>query len=179
MSSTDKYARYQSLPLRPGERTRARHVSEFATSILQEVIGRRTGMTMDLIAGWEDIVGPQYAGFTLPEKILWPKRASDADPFQPGTLVVACDGGKALFFQHETAQILERLNLFFGFVAIQKIKLVQKPVLKSPPRRAKPRLLDSTERERLASVLDRIDDPKLRQKLEKFGLGVIWRNRQS
>lgn len=179
MSSTDKNARYQSLPLRPGERTRARHVSEFATSILQEVIGRRTGMTMDLIAGWEDIVGPQYAGFTLPEKILWPKRASDADPFQPGTLVVACDGGKAVFFQHETSQILERLNLFFGFVAIEKIKLVQKPVLKAAPRRAKPRVLDSTEQERLASVLDRIDDPKLRQKLEKFGLGVIWRNRQS
>lgn len=179
MSSTDKNASFQSLPLRPGERTRARHVSEFATSILQEVIGRRTGMTMDLIAGWEDIVGPQYAGFTLPEKILWPKRASDADPFQPGTLVVACDGGKALFFQHETSQILERLNLFFGFVAIEKIKLVQKPVLKSAPRRPRPKTLNETERERLSSVLKQIDDPKLRQKLEKFGLGVIWRNRKS
>ena len=179
MSSTDKDKNLRPLPIPLRERTRAKHVSEFAASILKDVIGRRTGMTMDLIAGWEDIVGDAYSSCTMPEKIIWPKRSSDADPFQPGVLVVACDGAKALFFQHETGQILERLNLFFGFIAIEKIKLVQKPVAKALPKRIIPKVLDQSEKERLGDVLNQIDDPKLRQKLEKFGRGVILRNKNS
>jgi hypothetical protein len=179
VSSTDKDKNLRPLPIPLRERTRAKHVSEFAASILKNVIGRRTGMTMDLIAGWEDIVGNDYSSCTMPEKIIWPKRSSDADPFQPGVLVVACDGAKALFFQHETRQILERLNLFFGFVAIEKIKLVQKPVAKKLPKRIIPKVLDQSEKERLGDVLNQIDDPKLRQKLEKFGRGVILRNKNS
>jgi hypothetical protein len=179
VSSTDKDNNLKPMPNSPRYRTRAKHVSEFAVSILQDVIGRRTGMTMDLIAGWEDIVGEDYANCTMPEKIIWPKRSSDADPFKPGVLIVACDGAKALFFQHETGQILERLNLFFGFMAIEKIKLVQKPVAKKTLPRQLPKNLSEREKQRLGEVLSKIDDPKLRQKLEKFGRGVILKNQSA
>lgn len=179
VSSTDKDKNLKPLPIPAWQRTRAKHVSEFAASILKDVIGRRTGMTMDLIAGWEDIVGENYSNCTMPEKIIWPKRSSDADPFQPGVLVVACDGAKALFFQHETGQILERLNLFFGFVAIEKIKLVQKPVARQMPKRHVAKVLNESDKDRLGEVLNRIEDPKLRQKLEKFGRGVILKNKNS
>lgn len=130
-------------------------------------------MTLDLLAGWEDIVGPSYANCTLPEKIIWPKRASDAEPFQPGSLIVACDGAKALFFQHETSQILERVNFFFGFEAITKIKLVQKPVQKTQPKPPATVRLTKDQQGRLEDHLNKIEDPVLRKKLEKFGRGVI------
>ena len=157
----------------------AMHVSDLVSGVLSDVIARRNGMTLDLLAGWQDIVGPDYAACTLPEKIIWPKRASDAEPFQPGTLVVACDGAKALFFQHETSQILERVNFFFGFQAIEKIRLVQKPLGKPAPRKKPVIALDQAEEQRLGAVLNAIEDPKLRKKLEAFGRGVISRNKIS
>lgn len=145
--------------------------------ILEPVIARRSGMSHDLIAGWEDIVGPDYASVTRPEKILWPKQASDVDAFQPGTLIVACDGSKAVFFQHESDQIIERLNHFFGFQAIAKIRINQKPV-KIPARKARPAPeLNESETERLEKVTDRITDPELKKRIAAFGKGVIQRQR--
>ena len=185
MSSTDKETKKEPLDKAPQpdsrkppfKRTPPKQVADLISGVLSDVIARRSGMTLDLLAGWQDIVGPDYADCTLPEKIIWPKRASDTEPFQPGSLIVACDGAKALFFQHETSQILERVNFFFGFQAIEKIKLVQKPVGK-PKTRLKPAIvLNSAEEQRLDAVLQKIDDPKLRKKLEAFGRGVISRQK--
>jgi hypothetical protein len=160
------------------ERTRAKHLGDIVPGILEPVIARRSGMTHDLIAGWEDIVGPQYATNTRPEKIVWPKRASDIDPFQPGTLMVACDGAKALFLQHEADQVIERLNLFFGFQAIAKIRINQKPVRAPEQKSRTASELDAIESARLENVTGKISDPELRKRIEAFGKGVILRQRK-
>lgn len=160
----------------PWMRTKAKHVSDLVSGVLNDVVARRSGMTIDLLAGWADIVGPDYADFTLPEKINWPNPMTDTEPFQPGVLVVACDGKKALFFQHETAQILERVNFFFGFEAIAKLKLIQKPIQKSIKTQTATVRLSDEERARLDAHLDLIQDETLRKKLERFGKGVILRS---
>lgn len=134
-------------------------------------------MTLDLIAAWEEIAGPDFATCTRPEKIRWPRRASELDAFEPATLILACDGAKAVFLQHESGELLARLNLFFGFEAIARIKIVQKPV--RPPHRPEPPRVDLTaaEEKRLGDRLRAIADPELRHRLEKFGRGVIARQR--
>ena len=176
MSSTDKNQKPAGGP--SWQRTKARQVSELLPDILSDVLTRRTGMTLDLIAGWEDIVGPDYAHCTLPEKIVWPRRMDDTDPFKPGMLVVACDGAKALFFQHETIQTLERINHFFGFEAVDKIRILQKPVIPRQKNRRKPPELPVEKKQKLADVLSHIDDPELRKRLEKFGEGVFSRKNE-
>ena len=50
------------------------------------------------------------------------------DPFEPATLVIACEGFAALHVQHETGEIIGRVNAFLGFNAIGRIRIVQKPV---------------------------------------------------
>ena len=50
------------------------------------------------------------------------------DPFEPAVLVIACEGVAALHLQHETGEIISRINAFFGFNAIGRIRIVQKPV---------------------------------------------------
>ena len=50
------------------------------------------------------------------------------DPFQPATLIIACEGFAALHVQHETGEIIGRINSFLGFNAVGRIKIVQKPV---------------------------------------------------
>ena len=156
----------------------AKPIAELVPGILSETLARRTGMTLDLIAGWDDIAGPDHAPFTLPEKILWPRRASEDEPFEPATLVLACEGHHALFLQHAMPELIERLNRFFGYGAVGRIRLVQKPVGKPEPAR-KNRIAELTAEEarRLDEVLGDIDDEKLRQRLARFGRGVIARQR--
>jgi len=85
-----------------------RSVSEIVGKVLEPVIARRAGMTLDLINAWPEIVGEEFRETTRPEKINWPRRAHEDDPFKPAVLVVACENSAALFFQHEQPAILER-----------------------------------------------------------------------
>lgn len=42
------------------------------------------------------------------------------------------DGPRALEIQHMTTQLLERINIYFGYNAVQELRIVQGPVLKTP-----------------------------------------------
>jgi len=159
---------------RSRRRRNALPMAELATKVLAPVVARRAAMTVDLVTAWPDIAGSQHAAYTMPEKINWPRKANEDDPFSPGTLLVRCDGARAVLIQHETSQLIERVNLFFGFHAIEKIKLVQKPVsrLKQKSEHKLPQP-DVESRKKLDAILDRIADPQLRASLEKLGLGVM------
>ncbi len=152
----------------------AKSVSELIGGVLEPVLARRTGMTLDLLQAWPELAGEEFRNTTRPEKIDWPRRIQEEDPFEPATLVVACDGSVALFFQHEQAVILERVNVFFGFQAVRRIKIVQKSVTSTakPPVHPEP-ALSQEEEVRLASMLDEIDDPELKKTLERLGRGVL------
>lgn len=160
--------------LRYGARSTARPVADIAAGILEPVISRRAGMTLDLVSAWPDIVGEPWGEFTMPEKINWPRRASDDDPFEPATLVVACDGARAILFQHVLGECIERVNVFFGFAAISRIRIVQKPLnrRKLPVRRELPQL-GASDNARLQSILGDVENEKLRGSLEKLGRGVL------
>lgn len=149
-------------------------VSDLATQILDPVLRRRAGISIGLVQSWEDIVGPRLARNSRPEKIQWPRRLADDDPFEPAVLVVACEGAAALHLQHETGEIIGRVNAFLGFSAIGRIRIVQKPV--QPPQkdgRPVPRALSHEEKARLAGRVEKIEDADLRASLERLGASVI------
>ena len=102
------------------------------------MLRKRAGISIGLVQSWEEIAGPRLAGASRPEKIQWPRRMHEDDPFEPATLVVACEGMAALHLQHETGEIIGRVNAFLGFEAIGRIRIVQKPVLPATSR-PKPR----------------------------------------
>ncbi len=165
----------------PRKRKPARQVGEIAGKIMDPVLSRRSGMTIDLLNAWPELAGDEYCDFTRPEKINWPNRAHEDDPFKPGILVVACDGAMALYFQHDLSRICERVNVFFGFAAISKIKILQKPVQKT--RKAARNagassrvILDENRESRLKAILAHIKDPRLRDKLERLGYGVMGKS---
>jgi hypothetical protein len=158
-------------------KSQARPVSELAAALLDPLIARRAGMKLDLLAGWPEIAGPDHAAYSMPEKILWPRRISEDDPFEPATLVVACDGARAILFQHAVSEVLERVNIYFGFHAIGRIKIVQKPVTKPRTRRVRAEQpLDPEAKRRLDGIVAGVGDEKLRKSLEALGRGVITRS---
>jgi hypothetical protein len=154
-------------------------VGDVATAILDPVMRKRAGMSTALIQCWDEIVGEALAQRTRPERIAWPRRAGEDDPFEPATLVIACEGTMALRLQHQAAEIIGRANAFLGFAAIGRIKIVQKPVRQvGPPPRPSLRALTQGETARVASAVVPIDDEALRASLERLGRSVLASRKQ-
>ena len=157
-------------------KTTAMPVADLASRLLEPVIARRSAMTIDLVMAWEELVGDQHAGYTMPHKINWPRRAHEDDPFRPGTLIVHCDGPRAVLFQHESSLIVERVNGFFGFTAIDAVRIVQKPVRrlreKAGPQAA---ALEPVDHRKLDRILSRVSDPALKANLKRLGEGMLAR----
>lgn len=149
-------------------------VSDLTTAILDPVLRRRAGISIGLVQSWEEIVGPRLARNSRPEKIQWPRRMSDDDPFEPAVLVVACEGAAALHLQHETGEIIDRVNAFLGFSAIGRIRIVQKPVTRPlHDQKPAPRPLSTDEKAKLASTVGKIEDDGLRASLERLGATIV------
>ena len=148
-------------------------VSDLASAILDPALRRRAGISIGLIQSWEEIVGPRLAATTRPEKVQWPRRRGDDDPFEPAALVIACEGTSALRLQHETSEVIARVNAFLGFPAVGRIRIVQKPVAPAVRTRPRPRTLTDAEKGRLSKVVGGVDDAALRASLERLGATVL------
>jgi hypothetical protein len=97
---------------------------------------RRHGFAQDkLITQWNQLVGPQFSEVSLPIKLSFPPNQK-----RGGTLTVKIEGSLATQFQHIQDVVLERINAFFGYKAVDRIRLVQGEI----PRRDDRRRLPST-----------------------------------
>jgi len=147
-------------------------VGDLAGQVLDPVLRKRAGLSAGLVQSWEEIVGPRIAARSRPEKLQWQRRMGD-DAFRPAVLVVACEGLAALHLQHETSEVIARINAFFGFRAVDRIRIVQKPVaaLTRAPRRV-PRPVTQAEHDAIDRKLRLIEDEGLRASLERLGRAV-------
>ena len=154
----------------------AKPVGDLASALLDPVLARKAGMTTGLIAAWPELVGARLQGVCRPEKLVWPPLRNEDDPFEPATLVVACEGASVLRLQHQTSELVGRVNAFFGYPAVSRMKIVQKAVADTRPSR-KPvlRPLKPSESHDIAAMTQRIEDPKLKAALEAFGASVLQR----
>lgn len=153
-------------------RRRPQQIGELTSAVLDPVLERRAGISASLIHSWDEVVGTKLAGSTLPQKVQWPRRAGQDDPFQPATLTIAADPSVAFVLQHETQQVIERVNAFLGYAAIDRIRILQRPVEfeKRPAPSAAP--LSSEIRSRLDNTVEPIEDDGLRASLRRLGESV-------
>lgn len=90
---------------------------------LDERFGRGAGA---LEPRWREIVGDQLARVTRPQKLTKARGGSG------GTLELRVAGPAALLVQHQSADILARVNLFLGPGAVDKLRIAQGPVQPLP-----------------------------------------------
>lgn len=156
-------------------------IAEIANGLIDPILAKRAGINTMLLASWDEIAGEQFAGCSRPERIRWPRQDGPDETgggFTPGLLTIACEGARALFLMHQEAELISRLNSFFGFRAISQIRIVQKAI-HVPARKPKARPLDASEKSRLAGMLADVEDPRLREALQRLGTGVIGRRPKS
>ena len=89
-------------------------ISNFAAKLL----GKKGVIEMKILSEWKNIVGQDLAEHSLPEKISFAKDQRDN-----GVLHLAVTSGAfAIEISHNTPLILEKINTYFGYKAVTKIK---------------------------------------------------------
>lgn len=162
---------------RPGKNWKrgAVPVSDLLPKLIDPICARKGLASSALVASWPDLAGAMFADCTVPEKIQWPNQRSNGTPsYQGGILVIRVDGPKAIYLQHEEHQIIQRVNQFFGFSAITRLKIVQAPIARNTkPESAPLPELSAEQDEKLRAYIDDFDDPALNDAVLKMGRGIL------
>ncbi len=131
---------------------------------------KRQGFTKsDVLTNWKSIVGDELATRCCPEKLTWPGRGTDG-----ATLRVRVSSGWAPKMQHLEPRLVERINTYFGYRAVARLKLVQgtvRVIEPRAPRQARP--LTDEEADGLEQRLSAIKDPDLAAAMRGLGRQVI------
>jgi hypothetical protein len=148
----------------------ARPLADLLGACLTDAFRRQGFASAELVTRWAEIVGPEIAAHAEPAKVQWPRPVGDEAP-APGTLVLRVEGPAAIEIQHLAGVILERVNRFFGWQAVDRLALRQAPL----SRRAKRTTIKPPDPEataRIAASLPEVTDEPLRQALARLGAAV-------
>ena len=120
----------------------------------------RAAAVAQVLADWAAIVGPVYAGQTVPRRLV------------AGTLTIGCAGTVAMELQHVAPLLIERINAHLGRAAVTGLRFVQQsaPAARAAPDEV-PRLAEAAAREAVAPL----PPGELRDALERLGRVVLAR----
>jgi hypothetical protein len=137
---------------------------------LDERFGRGAGA---LESRWVEIVGEQIARVSRPQKLTKGRAGAG------GTLELRVPGAAALLVQHQERDILQRVNLFLGEGAVERLRIAQGPLkplprpaaAAAPAARPKPSPLPAAVEAELKAEVAAAPDG-LREALETLGRAV-------
>ena len=139
--------------------------------ITDVAIRKRGFVESALIHKWASIVGKEIATWSVPSRLVF-LRGSTLD----ATLHLDVLSARALEIQHSELVILERINVVFGYKAINKIAIRQvnslsRTVKQSP----KPAVLTESENSWIADQIKSHSNADLKNALEALGQAILSR----
>jgi hypothetical protein len=163
--------RRRKLRARPEEFRRGgglRRLPELLQRLLDPAARRRGLAEARLLTDWPLVIGPQLAARCQPVRL------AGAQSGAGGVLTIHVGGASALELQHSAPQVLERINGFFGYPAVARLRLIQappaRPVKRRGPRRVRP--LAADELRELAALVEPVTPPQLQAALAELGRTV-------
>ena len=168
MGSTDQRSGHSSgKSARRYERARggpARAIADLMPEVGRTAFRRFGFVQSSVVTRWPEIVGARHARVCAPEAIRFPPGER-----RDGILQLVVTPAHAPIIQHVIPEIIERVNRFFGYGAVAKVKLRQgavKPPPSSEPAKAPPSLRPIPIE--LGDSLRDVGDPELRAVLESL-----------
>jgi len=144
-------------------------------SLTKKLLGQAGFVQLELIKNWPDIVGENLAQNSLPERIDYKKGERAA-----GTLVLSVSSGAfALEISHISPIIIEKINAYFGYFAVQKIHIIQKNNIVHAEKKSniadieKKKLVTQEQQNYIDSVGEGINDEALKSKLRSLALSIL------
>ncbi|MGQ0588627.1 MAG: DUF721 domain-containing protein [Sphingosinicella sp.] len=151
----------------PARARRMRAVSDLLPAAGGAAFRRFGFVQSSIVSRWREIVGVRYAAVSAPESIRFPHGRKSG-----GTLTLVVEGAHAPMMQHVGPEIVERVNRFFGYPAVERLSFRQGVVQVA---RTKPRPAPSSLKPipaELGDSLREVVDPELRACLESLARGL-------
>src|SRR5260370_14303890 len=114
------------------KRSYPKPLAELVSVCVADVFARQGFTSCAIVTHWDDIVGPEIAGVAEPIRMQW-IRSRDPDEAPPATLVLRVEGPAALEIQHMGGVILERVNRYLGWQAVDRLALRLAPLTRRRP----------------------------------------------
>lgn len=157
-------------PRPPRKGAGPRRLADLAVDAAGPALRRRGFQEPAVIRRWPEIVGAALAAHTLPERLARHRPRDPEIPAEGVLHVRVASGALATELQHLAPVMVERINRFFGFKAVDSIRIHQGPL---PPRSAAPaRPTRSVAPDRAAAIdaaTDAVAAPELRDALRRLG----------
>src|SRR5262245_3914974 len=132
--------------------------------VTRRPLGRHGLAEGGLVTDWAAIVGQTIAERSLPLRLSFA-----GGERREGTLHVRVSGALALELQHLEPQVLERINGYFGYRAVGRLKIHQGPI-PTPPQRLPPAPPPTAEAAaEIRDLLSTVEDDGLREALRGLG----------
>ena len=133
--------------------------------VTRRTLGRHGLAEGGLVTDWAAIVGQTIAERSLPLRLSF-----TGGERREGTLHVRVSGALALELQHLEPQVLERINGYFGYRAVGRLKIHQGPIPAPPAARLPPAPPPTAEADaEIGGLLSTVEDDGLREALRGLG----------
>ena len=162
----------QRTALETARRARAQPLGRAISGLTKRALDKRGFVDAEIINRWPEIAGDLIGDHSLPERINFPR-----DRSKPGTLqLLLANGALATEIIHFEPVLLERINRYFGFRAVGRIKIIHGPLpRKSSGKRPPLPPLKSNTRDKIVQSLDAVADEELKSALMRLGTHVARR----
>lgn len=144
-------------------------------SFARKILGKKAFIEADIIHNWADIVGKELAELTKPIKIEFKKESR-----KQGVLhIEAASGALALELQQNSKMVIAKVNVFFGYEAVERIKIVQNLRIMKDKKislysdNSEKKLVSKNEENYIRQQVKGINNSELSATLEKLGRSII------
>ena len=144
---------------------RARALADIVPDVGRAAFRRFGFVQSSIVSRWGEIAGERYAAVSAPESIRFPHGKREG-----GVLTLVAVGAHAPMMQHVTPTLIERVNRFFGYAAVERV-VIRQGKLPTAPKRSTPVPFVPVPVD-LGESLRSIADPELKAVLESLARGV-------
>lgn len=154
--------------------SKPRSLSDLVPGLTKDILGKKGLLFGKLVLEWPHLAGPDLAGKTLPLDLKFAKKS---DQKSQAILHLAVQGAYALEISYQKALLIERLNMFFGYPAIQDIKMVQHSdiMCNKKPNSVPIRPLTQRQEQVLDGIVAGIQENDLQTALKNLGKAILSR----
>ncbi|MBV16352.1 MAG: RNA-binding protein [Thalassospira sp.] len=143
-----------------------RNVAPLVGNLTRPLVRKRGFFQTEIILHWAEIVGRDLEKFTMPVKYIQPRGENAGG----GTLVIRVSGPVAIELQHRMPQIIDRVNTYFGYRAVERIKMMQGDISRPERTVHTPTSVPEGNIARASEInIAKIEDPHLREVLTRLG----------
>lgn len=99
------------------------NLAKIVSRVIKPVMRKHGFYDVDIINDWSYIVGPEWAKFSIPQKLSFSPHSRKS-----GTLHVRVSPGANVLLKHIEPEIIDRVNTYFGYEAVKQLKIIHSDV---------------------------------------------------